>query len=96
MIVWTPEYLAYYVDGTEYRRNDEVSVLNGDELNLALAITALKDVDYGNPDPEKMPTYTHVDYVEVYNYNEADKSFELEFRDNFDTLYDHRWNIAND
>ena len=35
-----------------------------------------------------MPTYTQVDYVEVYSYNEADKSFNLEYRDDFNSLND--------
>jgi hypothetical protein len=42
-----------------------------------------------------MPTYTHIDYVEVYSYDEAEKSFDLEYRDDFNSLNYDMWNKAN-
>ena len=42
-----------------------------------------------------MPWYAEYDYVEAYDYDEGTDSFQLRFRDDFDTLDESRWDIVN-
>ena len=43
-----------------------------------------------------MPYYTDVDYVEVYRYDEAEKEFKLNFRDDFTNMDPERWTVADE
>jgi len=61
-----------------------------------MSIMALKGEDHGNVDPEALPTYTAIDYVEVYSYNEATEDFNLNFRDNFNQLDEDKWELPNE
>ena len=46
-------------------------------------------------DPADMPWYVLYDYVEVYNYNSDSKSFDLDWRDDFNRFDQHRWHKAS-
>ena len=42
---------------------------------------------------EDMGDYTAFDYVEVYSYDETTGSFDLSFRDDFDSFNVERWEM---
>ena len=44
--------------------------------------------------PEDLPWYVLFDYVEVFTWDEASNEFRLHWRDDFDTLDNGRWHIA--
>lgn len=45
-------------------------------------------------DESTMPWTTRYDWVEVYDYNEANDSFSLRWKDKFDTLDLDRWRVS--
>ena len=95
-IEWTPQYLAYKIDGVEIRRKEGVDGLDK-ELNLGMALLTLNDDDAGAGwDDSEMPYYTFIDYVEVYHYDASENSFWLNFRDDFDSLDPERWDRDDD
>jgi len=47
-------------------------------------------------DDSSMPWYTHVDYVEAYDYDEFTGQFILRFRDDFDTLDENIWRVSEE
>lgn len=95
-IEWTPQYLAYKVDGVEIRRKEGVDGLDR-EQNLGMAFLAINSDEAGAGwDDSEMPYYTFIDYVEVYHYDAGENSFWLNFRDDFDRYDPERWDRADD
>jgi len=67
--------------------------------NLVMTIFALGHPDGEDDngfDKDDLPTQTDIDWVEVYNYDQANKEFKLNFRDDFDSYDSGRWNSAHD
>jgi len=58
------------------------------EQNLVLSALTLSEASGAGAtiDAAEMPFYTEVEYVEVYNYDVADKEFKYHFRDDFLSL----------
>jgi len=46
-------------------------------------------------DDSNIPYYTDVDYVEVWNYDQTNDSFNLNFRDDFDYLDTTKWSSVD-
>ena len=42
------------------------------------------------------PTFTEVGYIEVFDYDEANKEFNLRWKDDFNGFIDSRWKKGND
>jgi hypothetical protein len=60
-----------------------------------MSIMAFDADECGKADPEALPVHTKFDYVEVYSYDEVEKSFYLNFRDDFDYFDDNIWDKAD-
>lgn len=102
-IEWTPEYVAWYFDGVEVRRNDasndskkQVEALVKDQ-SLRFNIWSSKSVDWvGNLYQKNIPITQEIDYVKVYNYDAASKTFTENWTDDFNSSLDtKRWGTGN-
>jgi endo-1,3-1,4-beta-glycanase ExoK len=96
---WTPEYLAWSVDGVELRRETGAAA-------TAYAENAAAGMQYrfniwpgdasfgGNFNPSILPVYEEIDWVQYSSY--ANGTFTLEWRDDFDTAaLNARWLAGN-
>ena len=95
---WTPEYLAWFVDGVELRRDTGAAA-------TAFAENAAAGMQYrfnlwpgdatfgGNFDPSILPVYEEIDWVQYSSY--ANGAFTLQWRDDFETpVLDPRWAVG--
>ncbi|MCQ2960475.1 MAG: family 16 glycosylhydrolase [Bacteroidales bacterium] len=102
VIEWTPDYIAWYLDGVEMRRttpaNDEIGqmeTLVKDE-SLRFNVWSDKSTEWvGKINPNKIPTAQYIDYVKVYSYNTETKKFTESWTDDFDTFDSNRWGKGN-
>ena len=93
---WTPEYIAYSVDGNQIRKidNDENSATNFMHKAQQLRMNFWTPTIPGWGDglqADEMPWYLLYDYVEVYRYNKDSNSFEFDWRDDFNEFNQTRW-----
>lgn len=98
-IDWTPNYIAWSLDGVEVRR--EAGTASQQDINKATALF----MNFWTPtfagwgdnmdDPATMPWYTRYDWVEVYDYDAQNDDFVLRWRDDFDGLNLERWRVSN-
>ncbi len=84
---WTPEYLAWYVDGVEIRRETGESVAayadntpNG--MQIRFNIWPGDSTFGGNFDPAILPVHEYINWVQYSKY--VDGAFQLEWREDFD------------
>lgn len=85
---WTPEYIAWLVDGVELRRETGATVdAYAENATAGMQIRFNiwpGDASFGgNFSPSILPVYQQVDWVEYSSY--ADGAFTVEWRDDFDT-----------
>jgi len=69
-IEWTPDYIAYSIDGVEIRRRESDHLSYDVPSNIVLSIQSL-DGDSPNGrgfDATYLPTKSEVRYVEVWDY----------------------------
>lgn len=110
-MVWTPDYVAWEIDSVEVRRDsiggsrgthadaDQVAFLT-EEQSLRFNLWASKSAAWvGKFTGEELATAPQVqwiDYVRTYKYDEATKTFTLDWQDDFDgtDLSDH-WATGN-
>ena len=92
---WTPEYIAWFVDDVEIRRETGDTATAYAE-NATAGMQVRFNVWPGNAsfggvfDPNIVPVYQYVDWVEYSAY--VDGAFQPEWRDDFDTAtLDPRW-----
>jgi endo-1,3-1,4-beta-glycanase ExoK len=97
---WTPNYIAWFVDGGEVRR------ITGGQFVTSL--TSNQDIRFniwaanitgwvGAFDASILPVYQFVNYIEYKPYNSATNSFTAtgSWRDDFNTFDTNRWGKAN-
>jgi endo-1,3-1,4-beta-glycanase ExoK len=84
---WTPEYIAWFVDDTEIRR--EIGATATAYSTNATAGMQIRfniwpgDASFGgNFSPSILPVYEFINWIEYSSY--ADGAFELEWREDFD------------
>ena len=110
-IVWTPEYVSWEIDSVEVRRDtlgitrgthadaDQVAFLT-EEQSLRFNLWASKSAAWvGKFTGEELaagPQVQWIDYVRVYSYDAATKTFTQTWQDDFDgdDLSDH-WATGN-
>merc|ERR1719510_2155891 len=96
-IEWTPNRLTYIIDDKVIRGADTGAGELDKELSLVMSICTLNsDVAGLGWDDTQVPYYTDIDYVEVYRYDEAEREFKLNFRDDFTNMDPERWTVADD
>ncbi len=103
-IEWTPDYIAWYLDGQEVRRTDSTSQqvidLRDKEQNLRFNLWAANLTSWvGAFDPSILPVHQYINWVKVYQYTPKTgpngSDFTLHWQDDFDTFDDARWGTAN-
>jgi hypothetical protein len=84
---WTPDYIAFFIDGTELRR-EMGSVVTQYTQNAAQGMAMHFNVWVGNSsfggvlDPSILPVNEYIDWVQYSSY--ANGAFQLQWREDFD------------
>ncbi|WP_405293206.1 family 16 glycosylhydrolase [Algibacter sp. Ld11] len=94
---WTPSYIAWFIDGIEYRRKTGAFVKHMDvpqEYRFNAWISSSPEW-VGVIDIEAMPAYQYVDWIEYSSYNESTQNFTKQWRDDFYWLNPMRWTKGN-
>lgn len=97
VIEWTPEYVAWFLDGDEVRRITSPSTVSSltSAQTLRFNLWASESVVWtGEWDDKVLPVYQYVDYIRYQPYNATTKTFEDGWRDDFDTFDTARWGKA--
>ena len=84
---WTPEYIAWFVDGMEIRRETgDVATAYSENATSGMQIRFNiwpGDASFGGVfDPSILPVYQYVDWIQYSSY--TDGNFEVEWREDFD------------
>ena len=98
VLEWTPDYVAWYLDGVEVRRITGTSTVTSltNPQSLRFNIWASESVPWvGSWDDSKLPVYQFVNYIDYKAYNTETKAFDGGWRDDFNTLDSSRWSKAN-
>ena len=111
-IIWTPDYVAWEIDSVEVRRDsigitrgthadaDQVAFLTEDQ-SLRFNLWASKSTGWvGKFTGEELangPKVQWIDYVRVYSYDEATKTFTQTWQDDFDgdDIDRDHWGVGN-
>ncbi|MCG3121229.1 MAG: hypothetical protein ALAOOOJD_04235 [bacterium] len=96
-IEWTPDYVAWRVDGYEvYRQTaSHINTLNR-EQKIMMNIWQPNSVNWGGPfDPAGLPFHGFYDWVKYSAYTPGvGDNFTLQWTDNFDSWDQSRWDRA--
>jgi hypothetical protein len=96
---WTPEYIAWTLDGAEIRRETGETATafsqNATEgMQLRFNVWPGDNTFGGDFDPSILPVYEYIDWVEYSSY--ANGAFQVEWRDDFtDATLGSRWLTAS-
>jgi len=92
---WTPDYVAWYVDGVELRRTEggQAALLNN-AAQLRFNFWASQSTGWvGDFDDSILPVHMYVNWIEYYSWN--GEGFDLGWRDDFNDFDTNRWSEAN-
>lgn len=103
---WTPEYLAFYVDGQLVRRETDAlefsKLMRPDQAEAAQLRVGIwaGDFDWSSSfDPRAVPATVFVNWIQAYSYTPDSgpngSDFTALWRDDFDSLSSSRWWTAN-
>ena len=96
---WTPEYIAWSIDGHEVRHinAEDPSVKHmAKEQSLRMNFWTPTFHSWGHDlDATDMPWFLLYDYVEVFTWNADSNEFDLHWRDDFNNFDDKRWHKAS-
>ncbi len=94
---WTPDYVAWFVDGYEVLRdnNDYIQTLFR-EQKLMMNIWPPIHTDWvGLLDPDILPVYAYYDWIKRYEYTPGvNGNFTLDWVDNLDDWDQERWEMG--
>lgn len=95
---WTPDYVAWFIDGQQVRRINGSSFVTGlvNPQSMRFNIWASTSESWvGAFNPSILPVYQFVNYMEYYAYNTSTKNFTLSWRDDFNNFDTSRWSKAD-
>ncbi len=98
VLEWTPDYVAWFLDGVEIRRITGTSTVTSltNAQSARMNIWASESVEWtGEWDDSVLPVYQFVNYIEYKAYNSTTKTFEGGWRDDFNSFDETRWSKAN-
>ncbi len=98
VLEWTPNYIAWFVDGAEVRRitggQFVTSLTNPQDLRFNL--WAANIAEWVGPWSDSiLPVYQFVNYIEYKPYVASTNSFGTGWRDDFNSFDTSRWSKAN-
>jgi hypothetical protein len=94
---WTPDYVAWFVDGYEMYRQTEshISTLTRAQKIMMNIWQPTAVAWAGSFDPASLPLYGFYDWVKYYAYTPGvGDNFTLQWTDNFDNWDQSRWDKA--
>jgi len=95
---WTPDYVAWFFDSIEVRRDSTAQVatlVNPQSYRFNTWVSSSSGWA-GGFNPGVLPQNQYVDWLKYYSYHEgSENTFQLEWTDNFDTFNTQRWSKAN-
>jgi len=98
VLEWTPNYIAWFVNGTQVRRINGgqfvTSLTNPQDIRFNLWAANIAEW-VGAFNPNILPVYQFVNYIEYKPYVAATNSFGTGWRDDFNSFDTNRWNKAN-
>ncbi len=97
-IEWTPDYVAWQVDGFEIYREtaSHVQQLFYAQKNMMNIWLPDNPNWVGNFDPAILPVYAYYDWVKYYEYTPgANNNFTLQWTDDFNVWNQGRWSKGN-
>ncbi|WP_437497346.1 family 16 glycosylhydrolase [Sorangium sp. So ce1099] len=92
---WSPDYVAWSIDGREVRRSTgaQVGTLRSPQ-GLRMNLWSSDVVEWVGPfDDSVLPQHQFVNWIKYYRYNNG--GFELAWQDDFDSLDGARWSKAD-
>ncbi|WP_437805653.1 family 16 glycosylhydrolase [Sorangium sp. So ce1078] len=92
---WTPDYVAWSLDGREVRRTTgaQVGTLRNPQ-SLRMNTWSSDVTEWVGPfDDSVLPQHQFINWIKVYRYNNG--NFELAWQDEFDSLDGARWSKAD-
>jgi len=95
---WTPDYVAWFIDGQQVRKINGGSYVSGlvNPQTMRFNIWASTSESWvGAFNSSILPVYQFVNYMEYYAYNANTKSFTLSWHDDFNTFDTNRWGKAD-
>ena len=98
-LVWTPEYVAWSLDGKEVRRvtpsDPAVHFMSKGQSVMMNFWTPTFDSWGHGFDAADMPWEVLYDYVETYTYNSHTKGFDFHWKDDFNTFDSNKWHKSD-
>lgn len=98
VLEWTPDYVAWFLDGVEVRRITGTSTVTSltNAQSLRFNLWSSESVEWVGPwDPSILPVYQFINYIDYQAYNATTKTFEGGWRDDFNSFDSSRWGKAN-
>lgn len=94
---WTPNYVAWFIDGVEKRRKtgDFITHMDRAQAYRFNAWISSTPAWVGAIDESAMPAYQYVDWLEYSSYNPSTQDFTKQWRDDFNSFNTSRWSKAN-
>lgn len=98
VLEWTPDYVAWFLDGEEVRRitgsSTVTSLMSAHSLRFNIW-SSESAIWAGAWDDSILPRYQFVDYLRYQPYNTETQQFEDGWRDDFNVFDTTRWGKAN-